>query len=61
VGRNDFCDTDGAGVSEPCAAANLVKLTVFLTDVTNLGRYRKARNWFFASALCALRAWPRRA
>jgi enamine deaminase RidA (YjgF/YER057c/UK114 family) len=32
-----------------CSAANLVKLTVFLTDMNNLGRYREARNHFFAS------------
>ena len=32
-----------------CTAANLVKLTVFLTNMDNLGRYREARNRFFAS------------
>ena len=32
-----------------CTAANLVKLTVFLTDMGNLARYRQARNRFFAS------------
>ena len=32
-----------------CTPANLVKLTVFLTDMDNLGRYRDARNRFFAS------------
>ena len=32
-----------------CTAANLVKLTVFLTDMKNLGLYREARNRFFAS------------
>jgi enamine deaminase RidA (YjgF/YER057c/UK114 family) len=32
-----------------CTAANLVKLTVFLTDMDNLGSYREARNRFFAS------------
>ena len=32
-----------------CTAANLVKLTVFLTDMNNLGPYREARNNFFAS------------
>jgi enamine deaminase RidA (YjgF/YER057c/UK114 family) len=32
-----------------CTAANLVKLTVFLTDMNNLGVYREARNRFFAS------------
>ena len=30
-------------------AANLVKLTVFLTDMNNLGSYREARNRFIAS------------
>jgi enamine deaminase RidA (YjgF/YER057c/UK114 family) len=32
-----------------CSAANLVKLTVFLTDMENLAGYREARNRFFAS------------
>jgi enamine deaminase RidA (YjgF/YER057c/UK114 family) len=32
-----------------CTAANLVKLTVFLTDMGNLARYREARNRYFAS------------
>jgi enamine deaminase RidA (YjgF/YER057c/UK114 family) len=32
-----------------CTAANLVKLTVFLIDMNNLGLYREARNCFFAS------------
>jgi enamine deaminase RidA (YjgF/YER057c/UK114 family) len=32
-----------------CTAANLVKLTVFLTDINQLGPYREARNRFFAS------------
>jgi enamine deaminase RidA (YjgF/YER057c/UK114 family) len=32
-----------------CTAANLVKLTVFLTDVENLGPYREARNRFFGA------------
>jgi enamine deaminase RidA (YjgF/YER057c/UK114 family) len=32
-----------------CTAANLVKLTVFLTDMGNLASYREARNRFFAS------------
>ena len=32
-----------------CTPANLVKLTVFLTDMGNLARYRQARNRFFAS------------
>jgi enamine deaminase RidA (YjgF/YER057c/UK114 family) len=32
-----------------CTAANLVKLTVFLTDMNNLVSYREARNRFFAT------------
>jgi enamine deaminase RidA (YjgF/YER057c/UK114 family) len=32
-----------------CTPANLVKLTVFLTDMNNLARYRESRNRFFAS------------
>ena len=32
-----------------CTPANLVKLTVFLTDMGNLARYLQARNRFFAS------------
>ncbi len=32
-----------------CTAVNLVKLTVFLTDMDNLGTYREARNRFFAT------------
>jgi len=32
-----------------CTATNLVKLTVFLTDMNNLASYREARNHFFAT------------
>jgi enamine deaminase RidA (YjgF/YER057c/UK114 family) len=32
-----------------CTAASLVKLTVFLRDMENLGAYREARNRFFAT------------
>src|SRR5258708_31925222 len=32
-----------------CTAGNLVKLTVFLTDMNNLAPYREARNRFFGS------------
>ena len=32
-----------------CTVANLAKLTVFLTDMNNLGSYREARSRFFAS------------
>ena len=57
VGKNDFMAQatqvfrnlaialEAAG----CTAANLVKLTVYLTDMDNLSRYREARNRFFAS------------
>ena len=57
VGRNDFpaqaaqvfCNLGIALEASGCTAANLVKLTVFLTDMKNLGLYREARNHFFAS------------
>lgn len=57
IGRNDFL-AQAAQVffnlgialeASGCTAANLVKLTVFLTDMRNLGPYREARNCFFAS------------
>jgi enamine deaminase RidA (YjgF/YER057c/UK114 family) len=57
VGRNDFA-AQAAQVfrnlgialqASGCTAANLVKLTVFLTDMENLDTYREARNRFFAS------------
>jgi enamine deaminase RidA (YjgF/YER057c/UK114 family) len=57
VGKNDFtaqADQVFAHLTialraSGCTAANLIKLTVFLTDMENLGRYREARNRFFAS------------
>ena len=57
VGKNDFAAQAAQVFSNlavalqasGCTAANLVKLTVFLTDMDNLGRYREARNRFFAS------------
>jgi enamine deaminase RidA (YjgF/YER057c/UK114 family) len=57
VGKNDFAaQADqvfrnlGVALSASrCTAANLVKLTVFLTDMTHLGLYREARNRFFAT------------
>ena len=57
VGKNDFASQaeqvfENLGIAlraSGCSAANLVKLTVFLTDMDNLGRYREARNRFFAS------------
>ena len=57
VGKNDFAaqaeqvfrNLAVALKASGCTAANLVKLTVFLTDMGNLGRYRDVRNRFFAS------------
>ena len=57
VGKNDFAEQAAqvfrnlaiALRSRGCDAADLVKLTVFLTDINNLGSYREARNRFFAS------------
>ena len=57
VARNDFAAQAGqvfhnlsiALQASGCTAANLVKLTVFLTDMDNLVRYREARNRFFVS------------
>jgi enamine deaminase RidA (YjgF/YER057c/UK114 family) len=57
VGKADFAAQAGqvfqnltiALQAGGCTAANLIKLTVFLTDTDNLGRYREARNRFFAS------------
>ena len=57
VGRNDFAaqaeqvfqNLAIALRAGGCTPADLVKLTVFLTDMDNLGRYREARNRFFAS------------
>jgi enamine deaminase RidA (YjgF/YER057c/UK114 family) len=57
VGKNDFV-AQAAQVfqnlglalqASGCTPANLVKLTVFLTDMGNLARYREARNQFFTS------------
>jgi enamine deaminase RidA (YjgF/YER057c/UK114 family) len=45
VFRNLAIALEAAG----CTAANLVKLTVYLTDMDNLSRYREARSRFFAS------------
>ena len=57
VGKNDFAAQAGrvfdnltiALRASGCTAANLVKLTVFLTDMNNLASYREARNRFFAT------------
>jgi enamine deaminase RidA (YjgF/YER057c/UK114 family) len=57
VGKSDFaaqaaqvfCNLAIALEASGCTAANLVKLTVFLTDMDNLASYREARNRFFAS------------
>jgi enamine deaminase RidA (YjgF/YER057c/UK114 family) len=57
IGKNDFIAQAGqvfenltvALRASGCTPANLVKLTVFLTDMDNLARYREARNRFFNS------------
>ncbi len=57
VGKSDFaaqaaqvfCNLAIALRASGCTATNLVKLTVFLTDMDNLALYREARNRFFAS------------
>ena len=57
IGKNDFaaqaaqvfCNLAVALQASGCTAANLVKLTVFLTDMGNLAAYREARDRFFAS------------
>jgi enamine deaminase RidA (YjgF/YER057c/UK114 family) len=57
VGKDDFAaqaaqvfrNLAAALQARGCDAASLVKLTVFLTDMNNLGAYRDARNRFFAS------------
>src|SRR3954470_21825206 len=57
VGRNDFTaqaeqvfrNLSAALSASRCTAANLVKLTVFLTEMSHLGLYREARNRFFAT------------
>jgi enamine deaminase RidA (YjgF/YER057c/UK114 family) len=57
VGKNDFAaqaeqvfrNLGVALQASGCTPANLVKLTVFLTDMDHLGRYRDARSRFFAS------------
>jgi enamine deaminase RidA (YjgF/YER057c/UK114 family) len=57
IGKNDFAaqavqvfrNLAVALRERGCDASNLVKMTVFLTDMNNLGSYREARNRFFAS------------
>lgn len=57
VGKDDFAaqaaqvfrNLNIALQSVSCTASNLVKLTVFLTDMDNLLLYREARNQFFAT------------
>jgi enamine deaminase RidA (YjgF/YER057c/UK114 family) len=57
VGKNDvaaqaeqvFRNLSVALQSVGCTASNLVKLTVFLRDMTHLATYRNARNRFFAT------------
>ena len=57
IGKNDFAAQAAQAFSNlavalkasGCTAGNLVKLTVFLTDMNNLASYREARNRFFAT------------
>lgn len=57
IGKDDFAvqaaqvfrNLSIALQSVGCTATNLVKLTVFLTDMDNLLLYREARNRFFAT------------
>jgi enamine deaminase RidA (YjgF/YER057c/UK114 family) len=57
IGKNDFAaqatqvfhNLASALAARGCNASNLVKMTVFLTDMNNLASYREARNRFFAS------------
>ena len=57
VGKGDFAaqaeqvfrNLGAALQSVGCTASNLVKLTVFLRDMSELSAYREARNCFFAS------------
>jgi enamine deaminase RidA (YjgF/YER057c/UK114 family) len=57
VGKADFAAQAGqvfqnltiALQASGCTPANLIKLTVFLTDMNNLARYREARDRFFSS------------
>jgi enamine deaminase RidA (YjgF/YER057c/UK114 family) len=48
-GRTGVYQLATALQSRGCTAANLVKLTVLLTDMDNLGLYREVRNRFFAT------------
>jgi len=57
LGRNDFVaqadqvfrNLETALRAVGCTASNLVKLTVFLRDMSHLSTYREARNRFFAT------------
>ena len=57
VGKNDFAaqaeqvfrNLSTALQAAGCTASNLVKLTVFVRDMSNLLAYREARNRFFAT------------
>jgi enamine deaminase RidA (YjgF/YER057c/UK114 family) len=59
IGKNDFAaqaeqvfqNLAIALQASQCTPANLVKLTVFLTDMDNLEPYREARNRFFATVM----------
>jgi enamine deaminase RidA (YjgF/YER057c/UK114 family) len=57
IGKNDFAaqatqvfrNLAVALEERGCNPSNLVKVTVFLTDMDNLGSYREARDRFFTS------------
>ncbi len=57
IGKDDFAaqaaqvfrNLNIALQSAGCTASNLVKLTVFLTDMDHLALYREARNRFFVT------------
>ena len=57
VGKNDFAaqaeqvfrNLNAALQAAGCTASNLVKLTVFLRDMSDLSAYRQARDHFFAT------------
>jgi len=59
VGGNDFAtqadqvfrNLETALRAVDCTASNLVKLTVFLRDMSHLPTYREARNRFFATVI----------
>ncbi len=59
VGKDDFAtqadqvfrNLSAALLAVGCDASHLVKITVFLRDMTNLAAYRESRNRFFATTI----------